>query len=74
MPIITINTIEGLLTKEKKQEIHKKITDVMVEVEGDGNEAFRNFVIINIIEEDHENFSMGGIQSSPELMEKLFKR
>ena len=46
----------------------------MVEVEGEGDEAFRSFVIVNIIEEDHENYSMGGIQSSPELMGQILSK
>ena len=34
MPIVNIKTMKGLLTKEKKAELHKRITDVIVEVEG----------------------------------------
>ena len=26
MPIVTIKTVEGLLTKEKKQELHERIS------------------------------------------------
>ena len=39
--------------------MHKKITDVIVEVEGNGNDSFAKFVVIEIQEEDPENFSMG---------------
>ena len=67
MPIVTIKTIEGLLTKEKKQELHKRISDLLVEIEGNCNNNFAKFVIVNIKEEPFENFSMGGIQASPEL-------
>ena len=35
MPIVTIKTVEGLLTKKKKQTLHKRITDLLVEIEGD---------------------------------------
>ena len=67
MPIVTIKTVEGLLTKEKKQELHERITDLLVEIEGNSNKQFAKFVIVNIKEEPAENFSMGGIQASPEL-------
>ena len=71
MPIVNIKTMKGLLTKEKKAELHKKITDVMVEVEGNGNSSFAQFVVIEIQEEEAENFSMGGQQASLELIEKM---
>ncbi len=67
MPIVTIKTIKGLLTKEKKQELHTRITDLLIEIEGNCNKKFAKFVIVNIKEEPFENFSMGGIQASPEL-------
>ncbi len=74
MPIVNIKTIKGLLTKEKKAELHKKITDVMVEVEGNGKSSFAQFVVIEIQEEEAENFSMGGQQASLELIEKISKK
>jgi phenylpyruvate tautomerase PptA (4-oxalocrotonate tautomerase family) len=48
MPIVTIKTAEGLLTKEKKQTLHKRITDLLVEIEGDSKPEFAGFVIVNI--------------------------
>ncbi len=74
MPIVNIKTIKGLLTKEKKAELHKKITDVMVEIEGNGNSSFAQFVVIEIQEEEPENFSMGGQQVSLELIEKMSRK
>lgn len=74
MPIVNIKTIKGLLTKEKKAELHKKITDVMVEIEGNGNSSFAQFVVIEIQEEEPENFSMGGQQVSLELIEKTSRK
>ena len=74
MPIVNIKTIKGLLTKEKKAELHKKITDVMVEMEGNGNSSFAQFVVIEIQEEEPENFSMGGQQVSLELIEKMSRK
>ena len=67
MPIVTIKTVKGLLTEEKKQVLHKRISDLLVEIEGDSNKNFAKFVIVNIQEEPADNFSMGGIQATPEL-------
>ena len=74
MPIVMIKTMKGLLTKEKKEELHKKITDVIVEVEGNGNRSFAKLVVVEIQEEDPENFSMGCQQATSELVEKMSGR
>ena len=71
MPLITIRTMKGLLDEEKKKELHKRIADVMVEVEGNGREEFRPFVIISIDEEEPINFSMGGVMATPEIMKSV---
>lgn len=34
MPFINIQTIEGLLDKDSKAELFKRITDLFVEIEG----------------------------------------
>ncbi len=51
MPFINIQTIEGLLDKDSKAELFKRITDLFVEIEGKGNPAFGNmsgFELMNI--------------------------
>ena len=67
MPIVSIKTVEGLLTPEKKTLLHQKLTDLLVEMEGGGNPRFAKFVVINITEEPAGNFSGGGIQLKPEV-------
>ncbi|MEW5814467.1 MAG: tautomerase family protein [Spirochaetota bacterium] len=68
MPIVTIKTVKGLLTSEKKRELHKKISELLVEIEGGGNPQFVKFIVVNISEEPAENFSGGGIQLKPEML------
>ena len=46
----------------------------MVEMEGNGNSSFAQFVVIEIQEEEPENFSMGGQQVSLELIEKMSRK
>ncbi len=67
MPIVSIKTVKGLLTPEKKSELHKKLSELLVEIEGGGNPQFAKFVVVNITEEPAENFSGGGIQLKPEM-------
>ncbi len=74
MPIVTIRTIKGILTKDKKAELHKRITDLLVEIEGGGKEEFRQLVIVTIDEDEPEHFSMGGIPASKELIDALLGR
>ena len=35
MPMVTVKVIEGVFTPEQKQEMIRKITDTMVEIEGE---------------------------------------
>jgi 4-oxalocrotonate tautomerase len=35
MPMVTVKLIEGVFTSEQKQEMIRKITDTMVEIEGE---------------------------------------
>ncbi len=70
MPIVSIKTVQGLLNQEKKVELHKRITDLMVEIEGGGDPKFAQFVVVNITEEPAENFSGGGMVLSHGLLGK----
>jgi len=35
MPMVTVKVIEGVFTQEQKQDMIRKITDTMVEIEGE---------------------------------------
>ena len=35
MPLVTVKVIEGVFTRQQKQEMIQKITDTMVEIEGE---------------------------------------
>jgi 4-oxalocrotonate tautomerase len=67
MPIVSVKTVKGLLTPEKKSELHQKLSELLVEIEGGGNSQFAKFVVVNITEEPAENFSGGGTQLKPEM-------
>jgi 4-oxalocrotonate tautomerase len=67
MPIVSVKTVKGLLSPEKKAELHRKLTELLVEIEGGGNPGFAKFVVVSITEEPAENFSGGGVQLKPEM-------
>lgn len=71
MPFVNIKTLRGALSDVQKAELHKKVTDVMVEVEGRGNQQFRPYVMIMIEEMEPQNASIGGRQASEEFVKKI---
>ncbi|MBP2603372.1 4-oxalocrotonate tautomerase [Acinetobacter calcoaceticus] len=73
MPFINIQTIEGLLDKESKAELFKRITDLFVEIEGKGNEAFREHVWIRIDEYPPEQWQLGHLRPTKEMIEIISK-
>ncbi len=64
MPFVTVRTLKGALDDSEKQALQRRLTDLMVEVEGHGNERFRQFVWVLIEEEDASNWSIAGNQLS----------
>ncbi len=71
MPFVNIKTLKGALTETQKQDLHRKITDVMIEVEGRGKPEFRNYVMIMIDELEPQNASMGGRQANEEFVKRV---
>jgi len=71
MPFVNIKTMKGVLSEAQKTELHSRITDVMIEIEGRGNPQFRNYVMIMIDELEPQNASMGGRQASGEFVKKI---
>jgi 4-oxalocrotonate tautomerase family enzyme len=71
MPFVNTKTLKGALSNEQKQDLHQRITDVMVDIEGRGKTEFRNFVMIMIDELEPQNASVGGRQASEEFVRRL---
>jgi len=57
MPLVTIKTIEGVFTDEQKQSMIKKVTEAMVEVEG---EAMRDLTWVILEEVKAGSWAIGG--------------
>jgi 4-oxalocrotonate tautomerase len=57
MPLIQVKAIEGVFTKEQKQEIVRKLTDTMVAIEG---EALRPYTVVLFEEISSGSWGVGG--------------
>ncbi|EMN1411149.1 tautomerase family protein [Enterobacter chuandaensis] len=72
MPFVNVQTIKGIMNAEQKRELLRRMTDLMVEIEGKGDPAFRNSVWIRIDEHEPEQWSLGGLQPTAEMIAKKF--
>ena len=57
MPIVNIKLIEGVYSKEQKQEMIRRMTDVMVDLEG---EHMRPVTVVVIEEVKSGDWGVGG--------------
>jgi 4-oxalocrotonate tautomerase len=57
MPLVQIKAIEGVFSKEKKQEIVRKLTDTLVEIEG---EPLRPYTVVLFEEISSGSWGVGG--------------
>lgn len=57
MPMVDIQLIEGVFTPEQKQEMIEKVTDTMVEIEG---EALRGVTWVRVQEYASGEWGIGG--------------
>jgi len=71
MPFVNIKTLKGALSEAQKAELHKKVADVMIEVEGRGNEQFRPYVMVMIEELEPQNAGIGGKQATEDFVKKI---
>ncbi|MBR0881008.1 4-oxalocrotonate tautomerase [Bradyrhizobium japonicum] len=72
MPYVTISTVRGILDAGQKKTLLERVTDLLVEVEGQGNPDFRRNVWVRIEEQEPAHWSLGGIQPTPEIIAGMF--
>lgn len=63
MPLVDIHVIEGVFSKAEKQNMIKKVTDTMVEIEG---EALRGVTWVRVRETASGEWGIGGQALSAE--------
>jgi|GEM_PF-2255123 len=75
MPVVTIDVIKGLFSKEQKEEMMKRVSEVVAEIEARPNpkENMLPFVYCIIREADWGNFGNNGVPITPELMHAVKK-
>jgi 4-oxalocrotonate tautomerase len=74
MPFVNIKTLRGALSDAQKAELHNRVTELMVEVEGMGRSSFRPFVTVMIEELEPPHWSMGGKPASAEFVRRITGR
>lgn len=57
MPLVTIDVIKDVFTPDQKAEMISKVTDTMVELEG---EALRGVTWVRIVEVEQGDWGIGG--------------
>lgn len=45
MPMVTVKLIEGVFTKEQKQDMIRKLTDTMVSIEGENMRSVTSVIV-----------------------------
>lgn len=68
MPLVTVKLIEGVFTKEQKQEMISRLTDTMISIEG---ENMRTVTTVIIEEVKSGDWGMGGKCITTEDVEAL---
>ena len=68
MPIINVKLIEGVFDSEEKREMIDKLTDAMVEIEG---ESMRDVTWVFIEESKSGDWAVGGKQITTEAVRSM---
>ena len=68
MPLINVRLIEGVFTEDEKQEMVEKLTDTMVEIEG---ENMRGVTWVVIDEVKSGDWGLGGQQLTTDAVKSL---
>jgi 4-oxalocrotonate tautomerase len=75
MPVVTIDIIKGLFTKEQKEEMMQRVSEVIAEIEcrPDPKENMLPFVYCIIREAEWGNFGTNGAPLTPEMLHAVKK-
>lgn len=72
MPHVIVQTISGILDNEQKKRLVERVADVMVEVEGRGDPAFRKEVWVRIDEQPATHWFRGGATYTSDMIAMKF--
>ena len=68
MPFVNVQTIKGIMNTDQKNELLRRMTDLIVEIEGKGAPEFRSSVWIRIDEHEPEQWVAGGKKLTSEMI------
>ena len=71
MPFVNIHTGKGLLSDGQKQELQERLTELLIDIEGDGDPDFKQYIMILIKEHDAEDWSVGGTSLTPDIVRSI---
>jgi len=73
MPFINIKVLKGTLSKEKKAEMIKRISETAAEIEASPNpkDGLVPYTWCVVEEVDFENWGIGGNQVTPEILQAV---
>lgn len=71
MPFLNIRTVKGLLSDGQKKELQKRLTELLIEIEGDGDPDFKKYIMILIEEHDAEDWSVSGLPLTPKAIQTI---
>ncbi|MBT4028976.1 MAG: 4-oxalocrotonate tautomerase [Planctomycetes bacterium] len=66
MPVATIKVIEGVFSRDQKTQLIEKVTEAMIEVEG---EDMRHLTWVLIEEVKQGDWMIGGVAPKPKVKE-----
>jgi 4-oxalocrotonate tautomerase len=66
MPLATVRVIEGVLDEADKSRLMERITDALVEIEGQGNPNFAQYCWVFVEEVPRATWGVGGKWLTPE--------
>ena len=61
MPFVSVKAVKGLMSDDEKSRMISKITDVVVEIAGNGSEDFRPGVWVVVEEIEASLWGAGGV-------------
>lgn len=71
MPFLHLHTVQGLLSPTQKTELMERFTQALIDTEGGGDPAFRQFVTLCITEQPAEHWQLGSLRPTAAQIQAL---
>lgn len=71
MPFLHLHTTEGLLSPSQKTDLMERFTQALIDTEGGGDPAFRQFITLCITEQPAEHWQLGSLRPTTAQIQAL---